>query len=111
MWLAVAVVAAFAVVGPRSVDLGRPSRADAAGPSPAPPVMVSPQSAASNHDADGQNVFFGDGPEIPFPNPLVGTSHDGIVTGRYTPAPTATTLPATSSPYDNTDSILLPTAH
>jgi prepilin-type N-terminal cleavage/methylation domain-containing protein len=74
-----------------------------------------------NHDQDGQNVLYGDGHADWETNPYCGTQHDNIFTGRYKASASAYTTPfisggdlalgsPASSPYDSTDSVLLPTA-
>jgi len=74
-----------------------------------------------NHDQDGQNVLYGDGHADWETNPYCGTQHDNIFTGRYglsTPTSNSpfvsggslTVNAANTSPYDSSDSILLPTA-
>jgi prepilin-type N-terminal cleavage/methylation domain-containing protein/prepilin-type processing-associated H-X9-DG protein len=78
---------------------------------------------SANHGQDGQNVLYGDGHVEFTNNPFCGTQRDNIYTGRLpgtgaqsTPFVsggtngTSTGGPANASPYDATDSILLPTA-
>ncbi len=77
---------------------------------------------SQNHDMDGQNVLYGDGHADWETNPYCGTQHDNIFTGRYSTGaaslyPTGPFVSGGSilignvktGPYDNTDSILLPT--
>jgi len=81
------------------------------------------QGNSLNHDQDGQNVLYGDGHADWETNPYCGTQHDNIFTGRYSAAAQpASYTPFVSggslgigqigtSPYDSTDSILLPSAN
>ncbi|HQY87992.1 MAG TPA: prepilin-type N-terminal cleavage/methylation domain-containing protein [Tepidisphaeraceae bacterium] len=70
------------------------------------------QGNSNNHDEDGQNVLYADG-HVEFQNtPFVGVQRDNIYTARFN---TTTTLAGASnvtilySPYDQNDTILLPT--
>jgi prepilin-type processing-associated H-X9-DG protein len=72
---------------------------------------------SANHEQDGQNVLYGDG-HVEFQNnPFCGSQRDNIYTGRYgattsLPFSVGNSTPAnniSSSSYDGTDSILLPT--
>ena len=76
-----------------------------------------------NHQQDGQNVLYGDGHAEWMNNPFCGTQHDNIFTGQGFPATSAPTgypyvsggkcqkSTAGATPYDNMDSILMPTAN
>jgi prepilin-type N-terminal cleavage/methylation domain-containing protein/prepilin-type processing-associated H-X9-DG protein len=71
---------------------------------------------SANHEQDGQNVLYGDG-HVEFQNnPFCGTQRDNIFTGRLGTLATnpftsggAADNTSASSPYDPSDSILLPT--
>ncbi len=86
------------------------------------PASQMRQGNSANHEQDGQNVLYGDG-HVEFQNNIFcGTQRDNIFTGRNGIATnSASTNPFTSgpaggsqintttaSPYDSTDSILLP---
>jgi len=77
-----------------------------------------------NHQQEGQNVLFGDGHADWESNPFCGTQHDNIFTGLLgTATATTTGYPfitggsctiagaSKSSPYDSSDSVLLPNAN
>ncbi len=92
---------------------------------PATILTNSPQSDmkqgnSANHAQEGQNVLYGDGHADFASNPFTGTQHDNIYTARTGLSTSANPNPfvsggtiapgANSSPYDNSDSILLPYA-
>jgi prepilin-type processing-associated H-X9-DG protein len=62
-----------------------------------------------NHDGDGQNVLYGDGHVSFEQTPFCGVQRDNIYTTRAS-AGALTGGPIIASPFDATDSILLPTA-
>jgi prepilin-type N-terminal cleavage/methylation domain-containing protein/prepilin-type processing-associated H-X9-DG protein len=73
-----------------------------------------------NHQQDGQNVLFGDGHAEWETTMYCGTQHDNIYTGQYggttaSPYPFVTggscTPGSKASPWDSSDSILLPNAN
>jgi len=71
---------------------------------------------SANHEQDGQEVLFGDGHVDWSNNPFCGTQRDNIFTGRINPVLTnpftsggvCAKGSSASSPYDTTDSVLLP---
>jgi prepilin-type N-terminal cleavage/methylation domain-containing protein len=82
------------------------------------PASQMRQGNSSNHDQDGQQVLYGDGHVDWMNNPFCGTQRDNIFTGRLTGGTTSTPFSsagkcgkadAGTGPWDNTDSILLPT--
>jgi type II secretory pathway pseudopilin PulG len=72
---------------------------------------------SANHEQDGQEVLFGDGHVDWSNNPFCGTQRDNIFTGRvngpitnpFSSGGTCAKGSSATSPYDPTDSILLPT--
>jgi prepilin-type processing-associated H-X9-DG protein len=62
-----------------------------------------------NHEGDGQNVLYGDGHVSFEQNPFVGVQRDNIYTTKLN-ASAVSGGPIVASPFDATDSILLPTA-
>jgi len=73
---------------------------------------------SANHEQDGQEVLYGDGHVDWSNNPFCGTQRDNIFTGRetggvltnpFSSGGSAIKGSAATGPYDQTDSILLPT--
>jgi prepilin-type N-terminal cleavage/methylation domain-containing protein/prepilin-type processing-associated H-X9-DG protein len=85
------------------------------------PTSQMRQANSPNHGQDGQNVLYGDGHAEWQTNPFCGSSHDNIYTGfgGFTSASPGAGYPnisggalgkdSSTSPYDNQDSVLLPT--
>jgi prepilin-type N-terminal cleavage/methylation domain-containing protein/prepilin-type processing-associated H-X9-DG protein len=69
------------------------------------------QGNSNNHDEDGQNVLYGDGHVEFQSNPFVGVQRDHIYARRSSGGtnPFALDTVVIGSPYDQNDSILLPT--
>jgi prepilin-type N-terminal cleavage/methylation domain-containing protein/prepilin-type processing-associated H-X9-DG protein len=69
------------------------------------------QANSNNHDEDGQNVLYGDGHVEFQSNPFVGVQRDHIYARRSSGGtnPFALDTVVIGSPYDQNDSILLPT--
>jgi prepilin-type N-terminal cleavage/methylation domain-containing protein/prepilin-type processing-associated H-X9-DG protein len=68
---------------------------------------------SNNHDKDGQNVLYGDGHVDFVQNPFVGVQRDNIYTARTSSTTTQSGMTANSaaflaSPYDASDTILIP---
>jgi len=63
---------------------------------------------SNNHDRDGQNVLYGEGHVEFQPTPFVGIQKDNIYTVK-TSATVTTSSACTGSPFNDADSILLPT--
>jgi prepilin-type N-terminal cleavage/methylation domain-containing protein len=83
------------------------------------PASQMRQGNSSNHEQDGQQVLYGDGHVDWSNNPFCGTQRDNIYTARIASTGTSQTTPfssggscnkgsTASTPYDSTDSILLP---
>jgi len=66
---------------------------------------------SNNHDEDGQNVLYADGHAEFQSNPWVGVQRDNIYTARTdtTNTQTNTNVSTLRSPYDQNDTIMLPT--
>jgi len=64
---------------------------------------------SSNHDGDGQNALYGDGHVAFDSNPFLGVNRDMIYTARTAVSPATTSTTIAGSPFDQDDTVLLPT--